>query len=75
MARRYPARLLTKSQHTNAMASVQRYGSVILLFSWVPLLGDPLCVAAGWLRLSFVPCLLFIALGKAARYGVIVYAL
>ncbi len=48
-----------------------RFGAPVLLFSWVPLLGDPLCAVAGWLRLPFWPCLGWIALGKFARYVVI----
>ena len=47
---------------------VQRYGSPVLLLSWVPFIGDPLCVAAGWLRLNPWWCALFMALGKFARY-------
>jgi len=38
------------------------------LLSWIPLIGDPLCVAAGWLRLNPWLSLLFIALGKFVRY-------
>jgi membrane protein YqaA with SNARE-associated domain len=53
------------------LASVQRYGAPILLLSWVPIVGDPLCVAAGWLRLNPLWSALCIALGKFARYWVI----
>jgi membrane protein YqaA with SNARE-associated domain len=45
-----------------------RYGTWLLLFSWVPIVGDPLTVAAGLLRVRFMPFLLTVALGKAARY-------
>ena len=45
-----------------------RIGSWALLFSWLPLLGDALCLVAGLLRVGFVRCLLLVALGKAARY-------
>ena len=47
---------------------MRKYGSPALLLSWVPILGDPLCVAAGWLRLNPWLSALFIALGKFARY-------
>jgi len=53
------------------LAAVQKYGSPALLLSWVPFVGDPLCVAAGWLRLNVWASLAFIALGKFARYWVI----
>lgn len=52
-------------------AWVMRWGSPILLFSWLPIVGDVFCLAAGWLRLHWAPCLIFMALGKFARYGLI----
>jgi membrane protein YqaA with SNARE-associated domain len=53
-------------------ATLERWGPAALLLSWVPLVGDALCAAAGWLRLPLLPCLLWMAAGKAARYAVIV---
>ena len=47
---------------------VQRYGSPVLLGAWVPIIGDPLCVAAGWLRINPWLSALFMAVGKFARY-------
>jgi len=38
-------------------------------------IGDPLCVAAGWLRIDPWLSLLMIAAGKAARYGAILWLL
>ncbi|HEX6734399.1 MAG TPA: DedA family protein [Azonexus sp.] len=55
-------------------AWLQRWGSPALLLSWVPLLGDALCVAAGWLRLYWLPCMLFMAIGKFARYWLVAQA-
>lgn len=54
-----------------ARAFAQQHGSPAMLLAWMPLIGDPLCVAAGWLRLHWLPVTLFMALGKAARYVVI----
>ncbi len=51
-----------------AVVLARRHGAAALLAAWVPLLGDPLCVAAGWLRLRWFPVLVFMALGKLARY-------
>ena len=45
-----------------------RFGVWLLLFSWLPLIGDPLTVAAGMLRVRFALFLPLVALGKAARY-------
>ena len=54
-----------------ALAWVRRWGAPVLLLSWVPLIGDALCVAAGWVRLNLWWSILFMALGKFARYYVI----
>ena len=53
---------------------VRRWGSPALLLAWAPLIGDALCAAAGWLRLHWLPCMLWMALGKGARYAVLVFA-
>lgn len=71
VARRYPAGALARPAHRDAVQRVRRYGVLVLLFSWLPVIGDPLCVAAGWLRLPWLASLLFIALGKGARYAVL----
>ncbi|MGQ0522630.1 MAG: YqaA family protein [Betaproteobacteria bacterium] len=68
-------RLIPQTRPLRGLATVRRYGSPVLLLSWVPFVGDPLCVAAGWLRLHAGLSALFIALGKFARYGLIVLAL
>ena len=64
-------RLIPQTSPLKGLATVRRWGSPVLLLSWVPLLGDPLCVAAGWLRLNPWWATLFIALGKFGRYWVI----
>lgn len=50
---------------------VQRFGSPLLFFAWVPIVGDALCVAAGWLRLHWFGVSVFIAIGKFIRYWII----
>ena len=57
-----------------ALARVRRYGAAALLLSWVPLVGDALCAAAGWLKLSPPACTLAMAAGKLARYVVVAQA-
>lgn len=61
-------RLIPTTRPLKDLDAVKRWGSPALLLSWVPFLGDPLCVAAGWLRLNAWWCALFIAVGKFARY-------
>ena len=51
-----------------ALRWLQRHGQWALLLSWVPIVGDALCVAAGWLRFNATLSLLMLALGKCARY-------
>lgn len=57
-----------RNKPSRELAWVRRYGAPALLLSWAPLVGDALCVAAGWLRLGPWGCALFMALGKFARY-------
>ena len=58
-----------RNQHAQKLvAMLRRYGAWSLLLSWVPIVGDALCAAAGWLRVPFGWSLLSIAAGKLARY-------
>ncbi|MES2186677.1 MAG: YqaA family protein [Pseudomonadota bacterium] len=61
--------------HTRVIAWLERLGPKACLLSWLPLVGDPLCAVAGWLRLPFWPCLAYMALGKFLRYLVATAAL
>jgi membrane protein YqaA with SNARE-associated domain len=54
---------------------VRKHGSPILLLSWVPLIGDLLCVAAGWLRVNWISAMAFMAAGKFMRYWAIAAAM
>ncbi len=57
-----------------ALDWIRRYGSPALLLAWAPVIGDALCVAAGWLRMNAAAVTLFMALGKFLRYLVIAQA-
>ena len=59
------------SHHTRVLLWLQRLGPKACLLSWLPLVGDPLCAVAGWLRLPFWPCLFYMLVGKFARYVVL----
>ncbi|ASS50757.1 MAG: hypothetical protein A3D31_14470 [Candidatus Fluviicola riflensis] len=52
---------------------IRRYGAWIAWFSWVPFVGDPLLIAAGFYRTPIVLTSLFMVAGKAARYGLLWY--
>nr|WP_018026356.1 YqaA family protein [Oligella urethralis] len=49
----------------------QRYGSWILLFSWLPIIGDPITFVAGVLRERFYRFLILVSLAKGGRYVLI----
>jgi len=61
--------------HAYAHAWIERFGAKTLLLSWVPLVGDPLCAVAGWLRLEFRACVVYMAIGKFGRYATMTAAL
>ncbi|MCY7387882.1 MAG: DedA family protein [Burkholderiales bacterium] len=60
--------LPAKPEKNKALIWLQRYGAWALLLSWVPLIGDALCVAAGWVRVNPWLAMLMMALGKFVRY-------
>lgn len=62
-----------KLPEQKALNAVRRWGVVALLLSWLPVVGDALCLAGGWLRLPFIRSLIAITLGKALRYAVVIY--
>lgn len=54
--------------HRLARYWLRRFGAKACLLSWLPVVGDPLCAVAGWLRLPFWPCVAYMAVGKFLRY-------
>ena len=73
IGRLIPAGRLQRSELHPAVDRIRKYGRPVLLLSWVPIIGDPLCVAAGWLRVSWQWALLYIALGKTVRYAAVLW--
>lgn len=47
---------------------LQKYGSPVLFFSFLPIIGDPLCLVAGLVKIHWLKALLFLSLGKFVRY-------
>jgi len=64
-----------KPHELKVMRWLQRFGAKACLLSWLPILGDPLCAVAGWLKLPFWPCVLYMAIGKFGRYVTMTAAL
>ncbi len=50
-----------------------RYGSWSLLFSWLPVIGDPLCLVAGFLKVGFTRFSILVFTGKLARYATVAW--
>lgn len=61
-------RLIPNRVQPGAVRRLQRYGAWALLFAWLPVVGDALALAAGWLRLDPWWSLLALAVGKLLRY-------
>jgi membrane protein YqaA with SNARE-associated domain len=61
--------------HAKALDWLERMGPKACLLAWLPVIGDPLCAVAGWLRLPFWPCTAYMAAGKFIRYVIYTYAL
>lgn len=56
-----------------AEACYARFGVWSLLLSWLPVVGDPLCLAGGVLRVGCGRFLLLVAVGKLARYAAVAF--
>ena len=54
-----------------AVRFYRRYGVWSLLLSWMPIIGDPLCLAGGILRVDFTRFSLLVFTGKLVRYAVV----
>ena len=68
-------RVVDKARHQptelHALRWLQRFGPKACLMAWLPLIGDPLCAVAGWLKFPFWPCVAYMAVGKLLRYLVL----
>ncbi len=62
---------LSARRQRRASAWFQRFGLWSLLFAWLPVLGDPLTLVAGLLRVRFWPFLALVAVGKTGRYVIV----
>jgi len=74
---RYGGRWLTEKvlrispeQEERARGHYRRYGAFSLFFSWLPVIGDPLCMVGGMMRINFGLFSVLVASGKLLRYAV-----
>lgn len=63
--------LLPQTRQLKYIEKMRRYGTPALLLAWTPILGDALCLTAGWLKLNPWYAALFMAAGKFVRYYLI----
>ena len=61
------------SQIESSSKWFDKFGKWSLLFAWVPIIGDPLTLAAGLLRVKFTEFLILVIIGKVSRYFIIYY--
>jgi membrane protein YqaA with SNARE-associated domain len=64
-------RVAHKRAQVKALQYLERFGPKACLLSWLPGVGDPLCAVAGWLKMPFWPCTMYMAIGKFGRYVVL----
>ena len=62
-----------ETQITRSSKWFEKFGKWSLLFAWVPILGDPLTLVAGLLRVRFLDFIILVAIGKVSRYLVVLY--
>ena len=67
-----PLTQLERGQVESVQADyVRRWGAPALIFAWLPVVGDALCLASGWLRLDGMQVMVWQAVGRFARYWVV----
>ncbi len=66
---------ISEDEFVKAKQRFQKYGVFSLLFAWVPVIGDPLTVVAGVLKINIVIFIMLVTSGKLIRYLIISYAI
>ena len=66
---------ISEEQTARAESWFAKFGRPALLLAWLPVVGDPLCLAAGLLRCPIVSFLILVSIGKLVRYGVLAAAM
>jgi membrane protein YqaA with SNARE-associated domain len=72
-AKKMPVATFLSGKKQKALEVVRKRGIWTLFFTWLPIVGDVLCFAGGWLRLPFFQACLIILIGKLGRYAVIAW--
>ncbi len=64
----------SEDDFNRAKQRLNKYGVFSLLFAWAPIIGDPLTVVAGALKINIMVFLALVTAGKLARYIMVYYA-
>ena len=64
---------ISAAERCRAERFFAKYGSWALFFSWLPIIGDPLCLAGGVLKIPFSRFSILVASGKALRYSAVAW--
>ncbi|MBA3988794.1 YqaA family protein [Aliidiomarina maris] len=64
---------MSEQDFIRAEQRFSKYGLLALCFSWVPVIGDPLTVMAGMLRVPLKWFFILVTAGKLLRYVVVAY--
>ncbi|RUS67692.1 Inner membrane protein YqaA [Saezia sanguinis] len=67
-AKNFYQKIKKEDSYSKGMMLLKRFGPKACLLSWFPVIGDPLCIIAGWLHMPFWRCVAYIAIGKFARF-------
>jgi membrane protein YqaA with SNARE-associated domain len=66
-------KLLNEKMIIKSKAYFDKYGSVCLLFSWLPIIGDPITFVAGILKYNLKKFIVLVIIAKLSRYLFIAY--
>ncbi|WCN15527.1 DedA family protein [Marinomonas mediterranea] len=62
---------ISSTQLNKATHFFHKYGTASLLFSWLPIIGDALCILAGVSRVRLFIFFVLVLFGKSARYAIL----
>ena len=64
-----------RKEYGKAMSWLQKFGPKACLLGWLPVVGDPLCIAAGWLKFPFWSCMGYMFIGRFTRFLIVAVAI
>ena len=62
---------INKEQIDRASRFIHNRGACMALFSFLPVIGDAILIVLGLMRANFLVAVLFMAIGKSARYAIL----